>query len=220
MKTDNQEILAHLTNDILYRDISVRYNIRDIDLVKQLLIYLASNIAKPTSATRLTHVLPIKSPVTILDYFSFFEQSYLLQLIPKFSYSVRAQMVNPKKVYFVDNGLVNTLSVSFSSDFGRKLENAVFTELRRNHQEIYYFSEKAKECDFIVCEKQKPKHLIQVCYQLNSDNEARETEGLTTAMDFFNFKEGIIISFDQEDKWKTNGKTIHVIPFYKYFNTK
>lgn len=218
LKTNNQEILVHLINDIVYRDISVRYNIRDVSLAKQLLIYLASNVAKPTSATRLTQVLPIKSPVTILDYFSFFEQTYLLQLIPKFSYSVRAQMVNPKKVYFLDNGLVNALSVSFSSDFGRKLENAVFAELRKKHLEIYYFSEKGKECDFVVFENQKPIHLIQVCYQINSDNEAREKSGLLAAMGFFNLKKGTIITFDQNDKWILTDKTVNVVPFYNYFS--
>lgn len=216
LKTNNPEILAQLTNDILYRDIAVRHNIRDVHLVKRLLIYLASNVGKLTSATKLTHTLPIKSPATILDYFSFFEQSYLLQFVPKYSYSVRAQMTNPRKVYFVDNGLVNALSVSFSTDFGRKLENAVFMALRRKFKEIYYFSEKGKECDFVVFEKQKPIHLIQVCYQINNDNEARESSGLETALDFFKLKNGTIITFDQQDKWNLNGKTIDVVPFHSW----
>jgi predicted AAA+ superfamily ATPase len=145
IKTENPDILAALIDDILYRDIAVRYNIRDVKSLKRLLLFLAANNGNLVTATKLTQALGIKSPATILDYFSYFEQSYLLQLMPKFSFSYRVQLVNPRKIYFVDTGLINVVDVSFSHDLGRKLENVIFWELRRKNKEIYYYNENGYE---------------------------------------------------------------------------
>jgi hypothetical protein len=58
-------------------------------------------------------------------------------------------MVNPRKVYAIDTGMITVNSNSFTDDSGRKLENLVFLHLRKSYTEIYYFSEK-RECDFVV----------------------------------------------------------------------
>jgi predicted AAA+ superfamily ATPase len=218
IKTENPDILAVLIDDILYRDIAVRYNIRDVKSLKRLLLFLASNNGNLVTATKLTQTLGIKSPATILDYFSFFEQSYLLQLMPKFSYSYRVQLVNPRKVYFVDTGLINVVDVSFSHDLGRKLENVIFWELRRQNKEIYYYNENGYECDFVVCNNKIPEQLIQVCYELNKDNSTREERGLLDAMNFFKLDKGTIITFNQQDTILHHEKRIEVVPAHRYLS--
>jgi predicted AAA+ superfamily ATPase len=105
--------------------------------------------------------------------------------------------------------------VSFTEDRGRLLENMVFMHLRRQTRELYYFSE-TRECDFVVFKNGKLLDLIQVCIQLDHDNLDRELAGLTEAMDFFNKKEGVIITGNQSDSFNKNGKTITAIPFYKW----
>ena len=218
IKTENPDILAVLIDDILYRDIAVRYNIRDVKSLKRLLLFLAANNGNLVTATKLTQTLGIKSPATILDYFSYFEQSYLLQLMPKFSYSYRVQLVNPRKIYFVDTGLINVVDVSFSHDFGRKLENVIFWELRRQNKEIYYYNENGYECDFVVCNNKIPEQLIQVCYELNKDNSTREERGLLDAMNFFKLDKGTIITLNQQDTILHHEKKIEVIPAYRYLS--
>jgi predicted AAA+ superfamily ATPase len=218
IKTENPDILAVLIDDILYRDIAVRYNIRDVKSLKRLLLFLAANNGNLVTATKLTQTLGIKSPATILDYFSFFEQSYLLQLMPKFSYSYRVQLVNPRKVYFVDTGLINVVDVSFSHDLGRKLENVIFWELRRQNKEIYYYNENGYECDFVVCNNKIPEQLIQVCYELNKDNSTREERGLLDAMNFFKLNKGTIITLNQQDTILHHEKRIEVVPAHRYLS--
>jgi len=218
IKTENPDILAVLIDDILYRDIAVRYNIRDVKSLKRLLLFLAANNGNLVTATKLTQSLGIKSPATILDYFSFFEQSYLLQLMPKFSYSYRVQLVNPRKVYFVDTGLINVVDVSFSHDLGRKLENVIFWELRRQNKEIYYYNENGYECDFVVCNNKIPEQLIQVCYELNKDNSTREERGLLDAMNFFKLDKGTIITLNQQDTILHREKRIEVVPAHRYLS--
>ena len=217
IKTENQDIHAALIDDILYRDVAVRHNIRDVQSLKRLLTFLASNVGNLVTATKLTQILGIKSSATVMEYFGFFEQSYLIQLMPKFSYSYKVQLVNPRKVYFIDNGLQGAISGSFNTDRGHKLENVVFWELRRQQKELYYYYENGKECDFVVCKNKKAEQLIQVCYNLDHENEDREIDALYEAMNYFDLKSGFILTFNQHDVLLHNGKRIDVIPAYEFF---
>ena len=99
LQLDDQDVLTDLVNDIVYRDIAVRYNIRDDHSLKSLLAYLMGNVGNLVSATKLKQILGMKSTSTVSDYFSYFEQTYLINFVPKFSYSYKAQLLNPKKVY-------------------------------------------------------------------------------------------------------------------------
>jgi predicted AAA+ superfamily ATPase len=215
LKTNNGVILNQLLEDILYRDIVVRYAIKDVVNLKKLAVYLISNIGKPVSGNNLKELFGIKSATTILDFFSYLENAYILQFVPKFSYSLKTQIRNPKKVYVIDLGLFSQNSIVFSDENGRRLENAVYLHLRQKFKEIYYFQEK-KECDFVVIEKGKVVELLQVCYTLTAENMEREISGLLAVMDFFNLNQGKIISFNQTETFNKAGKTITVLPAYVY----
>jgi predicted AAA+ superfamily ATPase len=217
LKTQDVDVLSALVDDIIHRDIAVRYNIRDAKSLKHLIVFLASNISNLISATKLKQYLNVKSTATILEYLGYFEQSYLIHLMPKFSYSHKVQLVNPRKIYFIDNALQEAITPSFSKDVGRKLENTAFWELRRKKKTVYYYNENGKECDFIVCNNGEVEEVIQVCYVLNSDNEKRELDGLLDAMNYFNLNTGTIISMHQEDVVLFEGKRIEVVPAYKFF---
>lgn len=216
LKRDNPEILTSLFDDILYRDIAVRHGIRDIKSLQRLLLYLTANVGSPVTATRLTSVLGIKSSATILDFFSYFEQSWLLGLLPRFSWSYRAQMVNPRKAYILDNGLVNAVSPSFTDNDGRKLENLIYWYLRQKQKTVFYFNETGHECDFVVLSNNKAEQIIQVCYSLEFGNRQREEDGLLAAMDFFEMDFGIIVTMNQSDEIRVQSKRISVIPAFQF----
>lgn len=215
VKQEKEEILQQLFEDILIRDIAVRYGIRDIKSLQRLAQYLMSNVGKFITANRLKSLFEISTAKTILEYLSYLESAYLFLFVSKFSYSIRKQLVNPRKVYAIDLGMVNVNSSSFSDDIGRKFENMVYLQLRRFFAEIYYFSEKG-ECDFLVFKKGVFLEAIQVCFQLTQDNLKRELAGLTEAMDFFKVKTGSIITIDQKDKILENSLVINVIPCYEW----
>jgi predicted AAA+ superfamily ATPase len=217
LKTQDVDVLSALVDDIIHRDIAVRYNIRDAKSLKHLIVFLASNISNLISATKLKQYLNVKSTATILEYLGYFEQSYLIYLMPKFSYSHKVQLVNPRKIYFIDNALQEAITPNFSKDVGRKLENTSFWELRRKKKTVYYYNENGKECDFIVCKNGAVEEVIQVCSILNSDNEKRELDGLLDAMNYFNLNTGTIISLHQEDVVLFEGKRIEIVPAYKFF---
>lgn len=210
LKTQENLLLNQLLEDILYRDIIVRYKVRDVQAIRKLAVYLLSNIARPLSANNLKQLFQIKSTTTLLDYFSYLENTYIVQFIPKFSYSVKQQIRNDRKIYAIDLGMVQQNSLSLSEDIGRKLENVVYMHLRRKYKEIYYYQEK-KECDFIVTENTKVQSVIQVCYQLTGENKDREIQGLLDAMEFTKMKSGTIVTLDVSDSITIDDKKINIV---------
>lgn len=215
LKTGQAEVLMQNFNDIIVRDIAIRNNIRNTTLLQQLAVWLATNVGKLFTGNSLRKIFQIASSSSIMEYLNYFSDAYLFFYIPRFSYSGKVQMVNPKKIYCVDNGLVKTNSVSFSDDHGRLLENMVFMQLRRFFGEIYYFSEK-NECDFVVFKQKMPDTLIQVCWQLDQDNMDRELSGLKEAMDFFDLGKGTIITANQTDNFVVDSKSVFVKPFHDW----
>jgi len=215
IKYGEKEILYRITDDILYRDITARHGIRHHAVLKELLIYLMSNNGKLFSYNNLKKIFSLGSPNTISDYISYFEDSYLLFTVPKFDYSIKKQMTNPRKIYTVDTGLAGANSLSMSKDAGRKLENLMFIHFRKKYNRIFYFAGR-RECDFLVQEKEKITKAIQVCYELNPDNLDRELDGLYEAMNAVSITEGLIITADQEDQFTKDNMKVRVIPAWKF----
>ena len=208
-------VLQELLKDVVIRDVAVRFGIRNSGLLKKLAIYLISNVGKEFSFNSLKEMFSVASVQSIIDYVSFFEDAYLIFAVPKFSYSYKEQLVNPKKVYSIDNGLSMANSTSFSKDTGRMLENQVFLHLRRKYKEVFYFKEK-NECDFVVKENEKITQAIQVCYELNEDNKEREINGLKEALTKFSLKQGLILTHNQEDIIETQSKKMLVKPVWRW----
>lgn len=213
LKHDNDMMLQQVFDDIVIKDIVVRYGLKDQLLVKNLAIYLMTNAGKEFSYNGLKKSFDVGTASTISNFVSYFEDSYLVLTIPKFSYSYKKQVMNPKKAYAIDHGLARANSVSFSDDKGSILENIVFLQLKRQYPSIYYFREK-NECDFIVKDKSGRMQAIQVCYRLEEDTLRREMKGLKEAMEVTGLKKGTIITLDQEDKFDD----IDVIPAWKWLS--
>ncbi|MBQ4420201.1 MAG: ATP-binding protein [Bacteroidales bacterium] len=214
LKTENESILISLLDDILMRDIFVRYNIKDIRSLKRLTMFLLSNIGSLISANKLKEPSSLSSTTTILEYLSYLENSYLIFTVPMFDYSLKKQSINPKKIYAIDTGLIKVNVSSLKDDKGHRLENLVFISLRRKYKEIYYHKKKG-ECDFLVIEKGSINLALQVCYELNFENREREFAGLTEAMSIYNLSIGYIVTMNQEDSFIINNKEIKVLPYHK-----
>ncbi|HOI31506.1 MAG: ATP-binding protein [Bacteroidales bacterium] len=215
LDTENPEVLQNMLKDIVLRDIAIRYSIRNTASLMDITLYLLSNIGKEFSYNKIRKNFHIGSANTVSDYLSWLADAYLFFFLPKFSWSARSIATNPRKVYAIDNGLVNANTLSFREDRGRLLENAVFMHLRQQKNSLFYFREQ-HECDFVVFENKQCKWLIQVCEELNKDNLHREIEGLKEAMAFFKITEGFILTQNQNDTLLLDGLKIHILPVYEF----
>jgi len=212
LREQNFEYLRTLLKDIVIRDIAVRRNIRNEQLLIRLSVFLMSNVGKEFSYNNITRILNIKSVRTTIDYCDFLQESYLLEFIPRFAFSIKKQQANPKKVYSIDTGMAKANSLSLQDDFGRLLENSVYLQLRQYSNDIQYFKDNKTECDFLVKINNTFTHAIQVCWELNNNNLQRELNGLKNAMNTAKISKGLIITFDQEDSFDK----IPVVPVWKW----
>jgi uncharacterized protein len=215
VKSGNIENLQRIYEDVIYRDIIVRYKIQEVKAFKELSQYLMTNISKEFTYQSVARNLSFKSQTSVKNYVDFLESVYMFFEHYKFDYSLKKQFVSNKKIYSIDNGLRNTIAFKFSSDKGRLLENLVFIELRRRQKEIFYYKNK-NECDFIIQESGKITSVIQVCYQLDYENEKREISGLIEAAKLFKLKHSLIISYSEEENRIIDGISIKIIPVWKW----
>jgi predicted AAA+ superfamily ATPase len=184
-------------------------------VIRDIGVYFASNIGKEFSYNKLAVNFELGSVNTVQSYVSYFEDAYLFFTVPRFSFSLKQQAKNQKKIYGVDTGLIANLSLSFSKDFGRLLENAVFIEFRRRGKKLYYYKN-IGECDFVVTNGNIVEQLVQVCFDINSDNLQRETKGLLDAMNVLNKTSGLILTMDQTDKIQEGTKVIEILPVWQW----
>ncbi len=172
--------------------------------------YLISNISKEMSYNAVKNIFNVSNAGTIKEYIGYFENAFLLFSINKFDFSLKKQLINPKKIYAIDSGLANSVSFQFSENLGRQLENLVFLHLKRMNFEIFYHSN-IFECDFVARINDKIVMVIQVTQSIeNEQTRIREIIGLTEAMQMYGLTTGIILTEDEEDEIIKNGVTIIV----------
>lgn len=220
LRTQEPLILSSLLDDVLIRDIAVNKGVSNVQSLRQLAVYLLSNIGKPYSANRLKSVCGVASSTTVSDYISYMMDAYLVGSIGLYSDSLQVTARNPKKVYCYDTGLIASLSLSKTPDKGRLLENMVFIWLRHHYALNHIFYEQGEgECDFVAVDTANhPELLIQVCYELNDDNFQREMNGLTEAMRKYQLHEGFIITADDENEFSTEAGKVNVVKAWKWMS--
>lgn len=211
-------VLSELFNDILYRDIVVRYSLKDAAPIKGLATFLLGHVGCRISPSRIKDSVHVASASTILEYFNYLEETYLVQRIPRFAASQKASMSAPKKVYACDTGLVSAIESIDEANFGHKLENLVYLKLRNPDDSMFYFVNDADgtECDFVIERRDGTFGAVQVCWELSRDNEEREINGALRAMERFGLKEAVLVTRDQSDLISEGGRIIRVVPAWKW----
>ncbi|NPA67740.1 MAG: ATP-binding protein [Chlorobi bacterium] len=216
IQNKNKDYLKSLYESIIYRDVLVKNKLTGEKQILELVHYLVSNVSALISYNGLTKVIGVKNATTVKEYLHFLQNTYLIFLVNKFDYSLKKQIQNPKKVYFIDNALADVIGFYFTENKGHVLENTVFIELKRRAKEVFYHRNK-KECDFIITEKRKVVQAVQVAVSLfDEDTEKREIEGLYEAMEMFDLSEGLIITEDERRTVEYKGKKIKIIPVWEW----
>jgi len=212
-----QELLKNYFQTIYLKDIIYPNNLRNNKDVFDLLYFLISNIGKNFSYSNIAKTLGI-AVETVKEYIGCAENSYLIYTLTKYDASVKKQLANPKKIYCLDTGLVNSISFRFSENKGRLIENLVYISLIKEKKEIYYHRENY-ECDFLIKEGMKIKHAVQVTLSLKDEtSRKREIRGLVEAMDAYNLKEGLIITEKEAEIISLDKKKIVIKPIYEWLD--
>ena len=217
-------ILMKTYEDILQKDILLRYTIKNQTTFKELAKYVISQFSSEISYTKLKNISSIKNVHTVKNYLDYLSSSYLIFIIERFSFSLKNQAIAPKKVYCIDTGILNAISFQFSENSGRIMENLVAIELLRrkayntSESELYYWKDhQQREVDFVVKKGKKVTQLIQVTRSFQKeDMQKRECQALLRAAEQLKCSNLLIITWDYEGIEKINGKTLLYIPLWKW----
>jgi predicted AAA+ superfamily ATPase len=212
-------ILKTLYDDILQKDIVVRYKLPDIKPLKELSFYLLSNITSLVSFNKLKDLLKFGSTNTVSSYVEYLETSWLFFVVSKYAFSVKEQQIANKKMYCVDTGLVKSVAFSFSENKGKFLENIVFVNLWRRYKEVYYYkTQKDNEVDFYIPSK---RLFIQVSQTItDATTRERELRALIEAIKETDGSTGLILTEDRKETIDIDGNKISVFPIYEWLLTE
>lgn len=107
--------------------------------------------------------LPV-SKDSLHAFLAYFEDAFLIRTTSLLTASERQRMVNPRKAYPIDSGLIPIYESVGRDNLGHSLETAVFIELLRRGNEVHYFrTPEGNEIDFHAVDAAGNTQLIQVC---------------------------------------------------------
>ncbi|MBI4445579.1 MAG: ATP-binding protein [Acidobacteria bacterium] len=222
LSDQKREILLNYFEDLVTKDLMRRFRIRKQQELKDLIKFYASNIATLTTYGSIEKYLKVTRG-TIERFSGYLEQVYLFFFLKRFSFRVKVQEKDPRKVYSIDTGLSNAIGFRFSENIGRLAENMVFLELNRQQAlnpglELFYWKDvHHREVDFVLKEGLKVRQLIQVCWNVSDlKTKDRELRSLKKAMAELKCKDALVVTEENEGEETLNGNKVRFVPLWKW----
>ena len=210
-------MLRNVYRDILEHDIARRFEVRDVEKLESVANMLSSSVPGPVTITSIRKNLENRISLDSINrYFKYLGEPYLFFFLMTHSYKAKELQRGPRKVYSIDNGLLQAVSHRFSSDMGKLLENAVFLDIRRMGFETYRYRGK-REIDFVVWRRDAPFALINACLDIALEGtREREIEGLKEAMRQYDHHRAVLVTLGERDTLKVPEGKIEVIPYREW----
>lgn len=184
---DRLELLKGYVDVVLLRDIIERHAVSQPLALRWLVRQLLGNPAGAFSVNKFygdlkSQGIPVAKD-TLHGYLGHLEDAFLVRVVSLATDSERRRMVNPRKIYPIDPGLIPLFDRSGKTNLGHALETCVLLELdRRGAQVGYVRTPSGSEVDFLVRHPTGGEELIQVCTSLDDPvTRERELRALTEA---------------------------------------
>jgi uncharacterized protein len=184
---DRFELLRSYVDTALLRDVIERHAVSNPVALRWMVRHLLANPAGSFSVSKFhgdlrSQNIPVAKD-TLHAYLSHLEDAFLIRTVYMSSGSERQRMVNPRKAYPIDMGLIPVFDPTGRGNLGHALENAVLLELeRRGAQRSYVRTAEGFEVDFLVRYFEGAEELIQVCADLDeATTRERELRALLAA---------------------------------------
>lgn len=180
-------ILQDYVEVVLVRDILERWNLSNLTLLKELVHRLITQPGRSFSINRYYHELKSRGftlgKSNLYEYSALVEDAYLAFSVPLHSASIKKVQANPRKIYAIDTGLVNSATLTPERDRGHLFENIVFLALRRRGWKVWYYLTRERfEVDFLAEHPTGGRLLVQACWdEADPATPERERRALESA---------------------------------------
>ena len=161
-------VLRDYVDVAMLRDVMERHNVSNVTGLRWLVRHLLSNAAGSFSVEKFYSSLKSQgvaiSKDTVHQLLSHLEDCFLVRVVWMESKSERQRMVNPRKAYPVDAGLIPVFEPGDRSNIGHALETAVMIHLERRGMRVTYVrTQDGFEVDFLARSPDGSTELVQVC---------------------------------------------------------
>ena len=146
---EKEKKLDDIFSSYFQKEILQLSDFRKNDKIRDFIVLLAENTGNLLNTERMANELKV-SRITIEEWLSFLEATYLVSLVSPYSQSSRIAIRKAKKIYFIDWAIAEKIN---KIDFGQKLENCVFHLLRPHGNVAYYRKKSGAELDFVLNNK-------------------------------------------------------------------
>jgi len=199
---DRDSLLRGYVDVAMLRDVIERHSVSNPTALRWLVRQLLGNAAGAFSAQKFFDALKSQGVAvgkdTVHAYLGHLEDAFLIRTVNLHSNSERRRMVNPRKAYPVDPGLIPVFERNRRSNTGHALETAVLIELERRGARVGYLrTASGYEVDFHADFPEGTLQIIQVCADLSSkETLEREVRALVEAQDEHPGAMPLLISMD------------------------
>ncbi|HOD57349.1 MAG TPA: ATP-binding protein [Bacteroidales bacterium] len=215
--TVKRNYLTSIYQKVFLGDIIARNTISNSFALRVMFYKIAESVGRPLSFNRIANIVTATGAKvttnTIINYIEYAKDAWLLLSIQNIEGKLVNKETNPK-YYFLDNGLLNLFLLDGNTAL---LENLVAVNLIRKYgrEDAVFYYHKNHEVDFYVPEASLA---IQVCYKLDSSLNTynREVDSLIKITKVLDCKKLVIVTKDQEQTLEVDGRTIEVIPIWRW----
>jgi hypothetical protein len=181
-----RQLLRDYVDVAMLRDVVERHEVSNVTGLRWLVRHLLSNAGSPFSVEKFYRDVKSQgiaiSRDTLHQLLAHLEDCFLVRTVWMEADSERQRMVNPRKAYPVDTGLIPLFDRTSRANAGHALETAVLVELERQRCEVTYVrTADGHEVDFLAREPDGAMHLIQVCADasdpVTAEREVRALQG-------------------------------------------
>ncbi|MBN2663704.1 MAG: ATP-binding protein [Bacteroidales bacterium] len=172
---DDEVIFNYLKNiyqTILLKDVVARYNIKNVDFLERLVLFLSDNLGSIVSAKKISDFLKSQnlqiSNSVVLNYLTYIDNAFFINKTQRYDLQGKRLLEIGEKYYFTDFGIRNSLVGFKPQDINKILENVVFTHLISMNYEVQIGKLYDMEIDFIA-KKNSEIFYIQVAYILTDE---------------------------------------------------
>ena len=170
---NTRNYIQNLLNSIIRRDIQRRFKIRYIESLHRLANHLLDHFGQEIIYSELAKLFGFRSEHTVENYTSYLKQAYLLLGIHKFSFKSKERIRN-EKAYAIDPAFISGREDTvIGQNIGWRIENIVYIELLRRtrprFEDVFYYRTTQYEIDFVVCQGNNVKKLIQVSLDISAE---------------------------------------------------
>ncbi len=208
----SMQLLRDIFNTVILKDVVSYGQVRDLDLLQRVVLYVLSNIGSIFSATSISKYFKSENrsiPVdTILSYLSLCEDAFFVKKVRRQDLPGKKLLTVNDKYYVADQGFRESLLGNNQAHIQGVLENIVYWELCRRGYEVHIGKLADKEVDFVAF-KDGVTSYYQVTYLLADENTISREFGVLSSLDD-NFDK-YVISMDQLNMSRNGIKHCNIV---------